>query len=103
MYREWFEHADADVVRACDAAVEHLTAKGATIVPIEIPHLEAIRVAHSVTIVSEMRSAISPYYPSQKEKFGLDVRIRAGVQEPGAPLAPPVRASGGCIYSCSPD
>ncbi len=81
MYREWFQHADAASVKACEEALEHLKDKGAEIVNIEIPHLEAIRVAHSVTIASEMRSAITPYYPSQKNKFGLDVRMNMALAE----------------------
>jgi len=81
MYRAWFEHADPALVKACDLAVEHLKARGATIVDIEIPNLEAIRVAHSVTIASEMRSAINPYYPSQKEKFGLDIRMNMALAD----------------------
>lgn len=81
MYRAWFEHADSESVDACDRAIEHLKSRGASVVQIEIPNLEAIRVAHSVTIASEMRSAITPYYPSQKEKFGLDVRMNMALAQ----------------------
>ncbi|MBT6176778.1 MAG: amidase [Deltaproteobacteria bacterium] len=81
MYRAWFEHADRESVEACDRAVELLKSRGASVVQIEILNLEAIRVAHSVTIASEMRSAITPYYPSQKEKFGLDVRMNMALAQ----------------------
>jgi Asp-tRNA(Asn)/Glu-tRNA(Gln) amidotransferase A subunit family amidase len=81
MYRAWFEHADKQSVEACDRAIEHLKSRGASVVQIEIPNLEAIRVAHSVTIASEMRSAMTPYYPSQKEKFGLDIRMNMALAQ----------------------
>ncbi len=81
MYREWFQHADPASVQACEKALKYLTDKGAEVINIEIPNLEAIRVAHSVTIASEMRSAITPYYPSQKNQFGLDVRMNMALAE----------------------
>lgn len=81
LYRQWFEHADPVIVKVCDDALAHLESRGARAVPIEIPNLEAIRVSHSVSIVSEMRSAISPFYPSQKDKLGLDVRMNMALAE----------------------
>ena len=58
VYREYFEHADSEVVGKCNAAVDQLKSLGASIVEIKIPELEEIRVAHCITIAAEMANAI---------------------------------------------
>lgn len=58
VYRPWYEHASADIVAACDALLEQFTAQGATIVPIEIPMLDEMRIAHAATILSEMAASM---------------------------------------------
>ena len=54
IYRPWFEHAETAIVRDCEAMVQHLVEKGATLHEIELPELEEIRVAQAVTILAEM-------------------------------------------------
>lgn len=54
IYRPWFEHAEAAIVRDCEAMVQHLVEKGATLHEIELPELEEMRVAQAVTILAEM-------------------------------------------------
>ena len=54
IYRPWFEHAEAAIVRDCEAATRQLVAMGATLHEIEIPELEEMRVAQAVTILAEM-------------------------------------------------
>ncbi len=54
IYRPWFEHAEAAIVRDCEAATRHLVEMGATLHDIEIPELEEMRVAQAVTILAEM-------------------------------------------------
>ncbi|KAI9008345.1 amidase signature domain-containing protein [Gaertneriomyces semiglobifer] len=71
IYRDYFEDAHPEVVNACYAFLEKLRERGATIVDIVIPDLEALRVAHANTITSEMLSVVSKYpikkftYPTQ--------------------------------------
>jgi Asp-tRNA(Asn)/Glu-tRNA(Gln) amidotransferase A subunit family amidase len=48
---------------------------GCRIVEIVIPNLEANRVAHSVTITSEMAQAMQATYDEHHREHGLDVRI----------------------------
>ncbi len=54
IYRPWFEHAEAAIVRDCETMVQRLVEKGATLHEIELPELEEMRVAQAVTILAEM-------------------------------------------------
>jgi Asp-tRNA(Asn)/Glu-tRNA(Gln) amidotransferase A subunit family amidase len=56
IYRPWFEHATADIVRNCERMVGALVAMGASVHEIEIPELDEIRLAQAVTILAEMAS-----------------------------------------------
>ena len=75
VYWEWFRHADAEVVAACEAMLREYKKMGCRIVEIVIPNLEANRVAHSVTITSEMAQAMQATYDEHHREHGLDVRI----------------------------
>jgi Asp-tRNA(Asn)/Glu-tRNA(Gln) amidotransferase A subunit family amidase len=75
VYREWFMHADMEVVNACTAMLEKLKEMGAELVEVTIPDLELNRIAHTITIVSEMVQAMSYTYPKHHREHGLDVRI----------------------------
>lgn len=79
IYKPWFEHAQPIVVERCNEGVKALKDLGATIIDIEIPHLEEFRVAHVITIVSEMAAAMEPYYEKHLTQFGLDVRINLAI------------------------
>ncbi|MBP6015576.1 MAG: amidase [Candidatus Promineofilum sp.] len=54
IYRPWFEHAEADIVRDCEAMVQQLVERGATLHEVVIPELEEMRVAQAMTILAEM-------------------------------------------------
>lgn len=58
IFRPWFEHATGPAVSAARRAVDTLVASGARIVDIELRHLEEARVAHAVSILSEMKAAV---------------------------------------------
>lgn len=75
VYRDWFRHADAEIVAACEAMLEEYEKMGCQIVEIVIPNLEANRVAHSVTILSEMAQAMNATYDRHHKEHALDVRI----------------------------
>jgi Asp-tRNA(Asn)/Glu-tRNA(Gln) amidotransferase A subunit family amidase len=75
VYWQWFRHADADVVAACEAKLTEYEKMGGEIVEIVIPDLEANRVAHSVTIISEMAQAMNPTYIQHHKEHALDVRV----------------------------
>ncbi|MBK9782242.1 MAG: amidase [Anaerolineales bacterium] len=75
IYREWFNHADKEVVAACEAMLKQFEAMGCEVKEIVIPNLEANRIAHTVTIVSEMVQGMSQTYDAHHTEHGLDVRI----------------------------
>lgn len=75
IYREWFNHADKEVVAACEAMLKQFEAMGCEVKEIVIPNLEANRIAHTVTIVSEMVQGMSQTYDEHHTEHGLDVRI----------------------------
>ncbi|PNH08477.1 hypothetical protein TSOC_005059 [Tetrabaena socialis] len=54
VYDEWFNDAAPGVVAACRAALAAAEAAGAAVESLVVPELEELRVAHTVTIVSEM-------------------------------------------------
>ena len=75
VYKEWFQHADSEVAAACEVMLKRFTDMGAAIREIVIPDLELNRVAHTVTIVSEMVQAMSYTYPAHHREHGMDVRL----------------------------
>jgi Asp-tRNA(Asn)/Glu-tRNA(Gln) amidotransferase A subunit family amidase len=78
----WFEDADPDVVAACRRTVEALKVLGATVVEVEMPDLNLVRLAHLVTIASEMGNARAAHFDAEMDQYGADVRLNmAMVQE----------------------
>jgi Asp-tRNA(Asn)/Glu-tRNA(Gln) amidotransferase A subunit family amidase len=75
IYTPWFEHASKDVVKACYRAVEHLEARGAQRVNIQIEGLDAQRVAHAISISSEMLASVYDDWLADPTRFALDTRI----------------------------
>lgn len=78
VYRPWFEHAQPEVVAAADRAVQCLVARGAELVPVEIPELDLARVAHAVTILSEMLTSMLEHEPRLGE-LAPHVRVSLAV------------------------
>ena len=75
VYWPWFRHADPEVVAACEAMLKAYEQMGCEIVEVVIPDLEANRVAHSVTILSEMAQSMNATYNEHYKEHALDVRI----------------------------
>jgi Asp-tRNA(Asn)/Glu-tRNA(Gln) amidotransferase A subunit family amidase len=74
VYRPWFEHASPEVVRACDILLEKLASSGAQVKQIIIHGLDTMRVAHAITILSEMAASMNNY-PAHMKNFGAEVRV----------------------------
>ena len=75
VYSRWFDDCDPDVKTACRKMLAHLQAKGAEIVEIEVEGLDALRVAHMITIASEMLTAQRPHLKSHRSDYSVDVRL----------------------------
>jgi Asp-tRNA(Asn)/Glu-tRNA(Gln) amidotransferase A subunit family amidase len=75
VYKQWFQHADPEVVAACEVMLKRFTDMGAEIREIIIPDLELNRVAQAVTILSEMAQTMSYTYAKHRRDHALDVRL----------------------------
>jgi Asp-tRNA(Asn)/Glu-tRNA(Gln) amidotransferase A subunit family amidase len=62
IYRPWFQHAQPQVVRVCVALLAALAKRGARLVDITLPGLEAIRLAQGLTIAAEIAAGLEPVY-----------------------------------------
>jgi len=74
VYRPWFEHASPEVVRACDILLEKMAGAGAKVSEVVVPGLDTMRVAHAITILSEMAGSMNNY-PDNSKDFGAEVRV----------------------------
>ena len=81
VYWDWFRHASPAMVAACEELLKAFKGMGAKIIDIEIPDLDAARVAHMVTISSEMATAMDRYHNEHAQDFGLDVRINLALAQ----------------------
>ncbi len=79
IHRPYFEDADPDVVRSCEAGVKALVQAGATVVDVPPPDSNTILWSHAVIILSEMVSCLAPHIREDVRRFGLDVRINLAI------------------------
>ena len=75
VYRPWFDHATPEVVAHCERMLAGLQRLGAQVREVTIPELEAARVAHVVTISSEMAASMQPYDAEHRRDFSLETRL----------------------------
>lgn len=81
VYRDWFDHAQADVVARAREAVDALVREGAKVVEIEVPDLELCRIAHAITILSEMRAGIGNLRITERSRMAPSVRMALALAE----------------------
>lgn len=79
VYEPWFRHADPEIVAACEALLRQLVSLGASVREITVPDLEAGRLAHAVTIASEMAHSMDCIHDARRRKRNLDVRVNLAV------------------------
>ena len=75
IYEPWFEDAAADVVVNCEATMKRLEKAGAVRKSIQIEGLEESRLAHAVTILTEMATAMDECYDEHRTDFAHATRI----------------------------
>lgn len=61
IYEEFFNHADPEIVEVCSKAVRHMESLGAQVVKIAMPHMEEMKVAHLITVLTEIASEAGKY------------------------------------------
>jgi Asp-tRNA(Asn)/Glu-tRNA(Gln) amidotransferase A subunit family amidase len=74
IYTPWFKHASPEVVAACEAMLDKFKAAGAQVREVEIPELDAMRVAHVVGILTEMVTNLRDRR-AQIGKIGAPTRV----------------------------
>jgi len=79
VYWPWFRHAAPEVVERSEALVRALAERGASLVELEIPELDAMRVAHVVTILGEMAAAMARHDAAHRRDFSLDARANLAI------------------------
>lgn len=75
VFTPWFDDADPGVVRACKKMLKHLESRGATVKEIEIEGLDTLRVAHLITIASEMLASQEPWLEEHIADYATDVQL----------------------------
>ncbi|KAK9810013.1 hypothetical protein WJX72_003338 [[Myrmecia] bisecta] len=83
VYRPWFEDADEEVVRLCKHALLQLESSGAEVVPICVPELELLRVAHIAAISSDaiQEHQVALRTPKYRRQINNDVRLSMRIAE----------------------
>jgi len=79
VFRPWFEDADDELVRSCQKLLDHLQSMGAQLAEVEIPELELARLAHTISITSEMVTSLEGEYAQNRSRFGLDIRTNMAI------------------------
>ncbi len=74
IYQEWFHHASHEIVKSNEKMLDEFEKAGAILVDVTIPELDAMRVAHVVTILSEMASSMKTY-PDHWKDFAPATRL----------------------------
>lgn len=74
IYPPWFNDARKEVVEIAEALIDRLRDAGAETVDIELPELDSLRIAHLITITTEMRAALSEFSRDHRTDFSNESR-----------------------------
>ncbi|MBI5496512.1 MAG: amidase [Deltaproteobacteria bacterium] len=77
----WVEDAEPDVVAAFRRTLEGLKVAGATVVEVELADLGLVRLAHLVTIATEMAVSRAAHFAAEPGEYGHDVRLNMALAE----------------------
>ncbi|CAJ1966505.1 unnamed protein product [Cylindrotheca closterium] len=75
IFEEYFNDANPEIVEVCSNAVKHLETEGAEVIKISLPHMEEVKNAHSVTVLTELAAFCSKYCHEHMNKFTPESRI----------------------------
>jgi Asp-tRNA(Asn)/Glu-tRNA(Gln) amidotransferase A subunit family amidase len=85
IYWPWFRHATSEVVSACEEMIKGFQKLGIKTSEVEIPGLEAARVAHVISITSEMNTGLEKYYKEHRKDYSLEVRLNLSLSRAFTP------------------
>ena len=69
------EDAHEQIVNATMKTIENLRSLGATVVEVEIPHLQEIHLSHNTTILTESYTNVHKYHDEYKNHYSGEVQI----------------------------
>jgi Asp-tRNA(Asn)/Glu-tRNA(Gln) amidotransferase A subunit family amidase len=75
VFTPWFEDADPEVVGVCRRLLDRFEAGGAKMAEVAIPDLELCRLAHGVTILTEMATNLKRHDAGHRRDFALPTRL----------------------------
>ncbi|WP_456444941.1 amidase [Oceanithermus sp.] len=85
VWPEWFDHAEPDVVAVARAALARMEEAGAEVVEFELPGLDDARVAHAVTVLTEMGRSFQRTQPHWRELApATRINLKIGQSAAGA-------------------
>jgi len=74
VFSDWLHHASREIVEMNEKMIAEFAKDGAEVVQVTIPELDAMRVAHAVTILSEMATSMRNY-PEHWKDFAANTRL----------------------------
>jgi Asp-tRNA(Asn)/Glu-tRNA(Gln) amidotransferase A subunit family amidase len=78
-YEEWFYDSDPRVAEACRKSLAELESRGAVLVPITIPHLHWLAMAHSMKISSEFALGFDYEFHHAFDLLEANSKITVGI------------------------
>lgn len=85
VYSAWFDDCKTEVATACHAALNRLVDAGAEIVPIDIPELNNVRLAHLISIAAEIAAVLDRYREDHRTDFSIDTRANVALAKQLSP------------------
>ena len=79
VYWDYFNHADVEIVGKCKTVLSVLESLGVEIIDVTIPELEGSRVAHLLTIASEMSQSLAVDTDKHFSDLNLETRLLIGL------------------------
>jgi Asp-tRNA(Asn)/Glu-tRNA(Gln) amidotransferase A subunit family amidase len=71
----WFDDADSEVVAPCREALAVLERAGAELVDVSVSEVDLCRLAHLVTIGTEMTASQEPFFGEHLHAYGSDTQL----------------------------
>jgi Asp-tRNA(Asn)/Glu-tRNA(Gln) amidotransferase A subunit family amidase len=79
VFQEWFDDSDPRVHKLCSDAVAYMVSRGATIVPVSIPHLQWLALSHAFKIAAEFATMFDTKLWKHGDKLEPNTKIVAGI------------------------
>jgi len=79
IYEEWFNDSIPAISNQCRKVLQFFESRGATLVPIKIPHLQTMRMSHAIKIGSEFASQWDKTYSTRINSIEPAIAITLGI------------------------